>query len=275
MKVVLFCGGYGMRMRGGGADVPKPLQLVGPYPLLVHVMRYYAHFGHTEFVLCLGYGAKQIKEVFLRHSEALSNDFRLHKGEVELLSTDISDWDITFVDTGMDTGIGDRLRKVEEFIGDDEMFLANYADVLCDVDLDHLVERFTARPEMVVSLLAVPPQSSFHVLDLDGHDVHAPAADHDDAAHAVTHVRPVSEIPLWENGGYLLLRREVFDWLEEGKDLVGHTCVNLAAEGRLLAQQHRGFWKPADTFKERAELDAMWSRGDRPWVLSEKPACTP
>src|SRR3954469_14363643 len=102
MKVVLFCGGYGMRMRNTDDDViPKPLQMVGPRPLLWHVMRYYAHFGHTEFILCLGYGAAQIKEFFTSYSETESNDFVLRDGKVELLSTDIGDWTITFVDTGL------------------------------------------------------------------------------------------------------------------------------------------------------------------------------
>lgn len=270
MKVVLFCGGYGMRMRGG-VDLPKPLQLVGPHPLLVHVMRYYAAFGHTEFILCLGYGAKQIKELFLTHTDALSNNFRLRHGEIELHSTDLSQWDVTFVDTGLDTSIGDRLAQVRPYLDDDDMFLANYSDVLCDVDLTTLVERFKARPEMVMSMLAVPPQQSFHVLDLaDGGDQTAAT----DAACPVTGLRQVSDLPLWQNGGYLILRQEIFDWLEPGKDLVEDAGGRLAAAGRLLAQPHRGFWKPADTFKERAELDAMWSRGDRPWKIRKALACT-
>lgn len=266
-----------MRMRGG-VDLPKPLQLVGPHPLLVHVMHYYAAFGHTEFILCLGYGATQIKELFLTHTEALSNDFRLRNGRIELFTTDLSQWDVTFVDTGLDSSIGDRLAQVRPYIGDDEMFLANYADVVCDADLDLLIERFAARPEMVVSLLAVPPQQSFHVLDLAGSN----GGNGADGARPVSGIRQVSELPLWQNGGYLIMRPEIFDWLEPGKGLVEGACARLAADGRLLAQQHRGFWKPADTFKERAELDAMWRRGDQPWrmhpdpVLSdlEDPACT-
>lgn len=274
MKVVLFCGGFGMRMRGSSTDAPKPLQMVGPYPLLWHVMRYYAHFGHTEFILCLGYGAHQIKDFFLRRAETGPDDFRLVGGRVEPLSApELGSWDITFVDTGIDSGIGDRLRKVERFLDGEEMFFANYADVLSDVDLDGLVHRFADQPEMVVSLLAVPPQSSFHVLDLSG-AAGAPRDSSADAALPVQGITAVSEMPLWENGGYLVLRREIFDWLEEGKDLVGDACVRLAAEGRLLAQQHRGFWKPADTFKERAELDDMWARGDRPWARWDGAPCT-
>lgn len=275
MKVVLFCGGYGMRMRGSLADVPKPMQLVGPYPLLWHVMRYYAHFGHKEFVLCLGYGAQQIKEFFLHHTEAVSNNFRLKNGEVELLATDVSEWDITFVDTGVDSGIGDRLRLVEPYLKGEDMFFANYADVLSDADLDKLVQNFEDRPETVVSMLAVPPQSSFHVLDLGSAELAGTAAQPGlQSVHTVGGITAVSEMPLWENGGYLVLRKEIFDYLKPGDDLVGDACVQLAAEGRLLAQQHRGFWKPADTFKERAQLDEMWTKGDRPWACWEAAACT-
>ena len=113
MKVVLFCGGYGMRMRNSTDDgMPKPMQMVGPRPLIWHVMRYYAHFGHKEFILCLGYGASHIKNYFLTYQEAASNDFVMRGGQVELMHSDISDWSITFVDTGLESAIGERLRRV-------------------------------------------------------------------------------------------------------------------------------------------------------------------
>jgi hypothetical protein len=144
MKVVLFCGGYGMRMRDGVSDLPKPMHPVGPRPLIWHVMRYYAHFGHTDFVLCLGYGAHHIKDFFLNYSETASNDFVLRGGDVELLGSDIQDWTITFVHTGLDSPIGERLRRVRRHVADEEMFLANYADALTDAPLDRMVEQFRA-----------------------------------------------------------------------------------------------------------------------------------
>src|SRR6266513_2956499 len=119
MKVVLFCGGLGMRMRDGGSDLPKPMHLVGPRPLIWHVMRYYAHFGHKEFILCLGYGAGHIKNFFLTYQEATSNDFVMRSGQIDLMHSDISDWSITFVDTGLESAIGERLRRVREYLGDD------------------------------------------------------------------------------------------------------------------------------------------------------------
>ncbi|OLM12222.1 Glucose-1-phosphate cytidylyltransferase [Pseudonocardia sp. Ae505_Ps2] len=166
MKVVLFCGGYGMRMRDGASDLPKPMHPVGPRPLIWHVMRYYAHFGYTDFVLCLGYGAHHIKNYFLHYDETESNDFVLHQGEVELMGSDVQDWNITFVHTGLDSPIGERLRRVKALVKDEEMFHANYADVLTDAPLDRMVEQF-AGTDAVGQLMAVPPQSAFHCVDVD------------------------------------------------------------------------------------------------------------
>ena len=132
MKVVLFCGGLGMRMRSGSdTPVPKPMMPIGTRPVLWHIMRYYAHFGHNEFILCLGFGAHAVKDYFLDYHETHSNDFVLSNAgrTVELLSSDISDWRITFADTGFETPIGERLRRVRDYLGDDEVFLANYGDV--------------------------------------------------------------------------------------------------------------------------------------------------
>ena len=184
VKVVLFCGGLGMRMRDGVTSGPKPMAMVGDRPLLWHVMRYYAHFGHTDFVLCLGYGASAVKDFFLNYDETRSNDFVLEKGarEVKLFSTDISDWRITFVDTGLNSPIGERLRRVRRFVEGEPMFMANYADVLTNAPLPDMIERFEAS-DAVASLLAVPPQSSHHVVDIgDERDDHAGDADAGPAA---------------------------------------------------------------------------------------------
>ncbi|HWD06476.1 MAG TPA: sugar phosphate nucleotidyltransferase [Amycolatopsis sp.] len=257
MKVVLFCGGYGMRMRNGdSSDVPKPMAMVGPRPLIWHVMRYYAHFGHTEFVLCLGYGAHHIKEFFLDYRETTSNDFVLRGGKPELLSTDIADWTISFVQTGIESPIGERLRRVRDHLDGDEMFLANYADVLTDAPLDDIVSRFR-KTDAGASMMVVPPQSSFHCVEMD-------------EGGRIGAITPVSDMPLWENGGYFVLRQEIFDHIPENGDLVADGCGELAKRGRLLAYPYRGFWKPTDTVKERYALDAAYTLGDRPWALWER-----
>lgn len=260
MKVVLFCGGMGMRMRSGDDPRPKPMMTVGDRPVLWHIMRYYAHFGHTEFVLCLGYGGQHIKDYFLRYEETASNDFVLSGGgrDVELLSSDISDWRITFVDTGLTTEIGERLRRVRRHLGDDEMFLAHYGDVLTDAPMDQLVDRLAAS-DAVGSLLAIRPPGSFHVVMTDEDD-------------RVSGFRSAEDLPLRVNGGFFVFRQGIFDYLEEGDDLVTHACARAAQAGRLLAIPYDGFWRPMDTLKERASLEALYWSGESPWALWRRPA---
>jgi len=256
VKVVLFCGGLGMRMRESPTSlIPKPMGMVGERPLLWHVMRYYAHFGHTDFILCLGYGASAIKDYFLNYDETKSNDFVLENGahDIKLFSTDISDWKITFVDTGLHSAIGERLRRVRRHVDGEAMFMANYADVLTNVPLPDMIARFEAS-SAVASLLAVPPQSSHHVVDIDGNGL-------------ITQVTPMSDLRQWENGGYFILRPEIFDYLHEGEDLVGDALMRLVPLQRLLAYPYKGYWSPADTVKERAHLEEMYHKGTCPWMV--------
>ena len=254
MKVVLFCGGLGMRMRDGVTNAPKPMAMIGDRPLMWHVMRYYAHYGHRDFVLCLGYGASAVKDFFLNYNETGSNDFVLDgTGQVELFKTDISDWRITFVDTGLHSEIGERLRRVRRFVEGEEMFLANYADVFTNASLPDMISRFTAS-DAVASLLAVPPQSSHHVVDIDDTGV-------------ITRVQPVRELRQWENGGYFVLRPEIFDYLHEGEDLLGDAIPRLVQRRKVLAYPYKGYWTPADTVKERANLEEMYYRGNCPWMV--------
>lgn len=256
MKVVLFCGGLGMRMRGDSqSPVPKPMMPIGSRPVLWHVMRYYAHFGHTEFVLCLGYGAQAVKDYFLDYRETASNDFVLTKGGIhlELLGRDISDWTITFIDTGVDTAIGERLRRVRPYLEDDELFLANYGDVLTDAPLNDHIEQFVAT-DAVAQFLSVSPQDSFHVVNVgdDGY---------------VTGLVPVADMAMRINGGYFVLRQGIFDYLEQGDDLVMNGCIRAARDRRLRAVSYDGFWAPMDTLKERSALEQLYHQGVSPWAL--------
>ena len=256
MKVVLFCGGLGMRMRDGVNSGPKPMAMVGERPLLWHVMRYYAHFGHTDFVLCLGYGASYVKDFFLNYDETRSNDFVLANGarDVQLFSTDISDWRITFVDTGLNSPIGERLRRARRFVEGEAMFIANYADVLTDAPLPDIIKRFE-QSRAVASLLAVPPQSSHHVVEIG-----------DDGL--ISQVTPMRDLRQWENGGYFVLRPEIFDYLNVGEDLVEDAIMRrLVPERRVIAYPYKGYWSPADTVKERAQLDELYHRGHCPWMI--------
>jgi glucose-1-phosphate cytidylyltransferase len=243
-----------MRMRDGVTNAPKPMAMIGDRPLMWHVMRYYAHFGHRDFVLCLGYGASAVKDFFLNYQEARSNDFVLDgSGKVELFNSDISDWRITFVDTGLHSEIGERLRRVRRFVENEEMFLANYADVFTNAPLPDMISRFSAS-EAVVSLLAVQPQSSHHVVDVDDTGV-------------ITQIQPMRELRQWENGGYFVLRPEVFNYLGEGEDLVGDAIPRLVQRRKVLAYPYKGYWCPADTVKERAQMEELYYRGTCPWMV--------
>jgi len=245
-----------MRMRDGVSNGPKPMAMVGERPLLWHVMRYYAHFGHTDFILCLGYGAAYVKDFFLNYDETRSNDFVLENGarDLKLFSTDISDWRITFVDTGLNSPIGERLRRVRPYVAGEPMFLANYADVLTNAPLPDMIARFAAS-DAAASLLAVPPQSSHHVVDIG-----------DDGR--IAHVTPMRDLRQWENGGYFVLRPEIFDHLSEGEDLVEDAIMRrLVPLRRVLAYPYKGYWSPADTVKERAQLEDTYQRGYCPWMI--------
>lgn len=255
MKVVIFCGGLGLRMRSQVESAPKPMMSVGDRPVLWHIMRYYAHFGHTDFVLCLGYGAASVKEYFLHYDETASNDFVLSKGgqRIELLQSDISDWRISFIETGIEASIGERLRRVRHLLDGDEVFLANYGDVLTDAPMDTIVTDFLAS-DAIASLLAVPPQASFHVVRVGENS-------------RVERISTADTLSMWVNGGYFVLRQGVFDVLAQDEDLVEHAFTRLAGAGRLSAVRYTGFWAPMDTLKERNALEALDRSGRAPWKV--------
>ncbi|HEX5132249.1 MAG TPA: sugar phosphate nucleotidyltransferase [Candidatus Krumholzibacteria bacterium] len=254
MKVVLFCGGLGMRIREYSEDIPKPMVPIGYRPILWHVMKYYAHWGHKEFILCLGYKADVIKNYFLNYDECLSNDFTLSgRGRVDLANSDIDDWKITFVDTGHTTNIGGRLMAVRDHLGDDEMFLANYSDNLTNVPLPDMITRFQGS-QHVASFLCVRPSQSFHLVTVDD-------------TQAVNGIVGVGDTDIRINGGYFVVRREIFDYMQPGEELVEQPFQRLIAARRLGAFRYDGFFVCMDTFKERHMLDDLYTRGKAPWEL--------
>jgi glucose-1-phosphate cytidylyltransferase len=255
VKVVIFCGGQGLRMQEASEAAPKPMISVGGRPVLWHVMKYYAHFGFTDFVLSLGYKAEAIKHFFLTYNEAMANDFVLSNGgaTVHLLRTDIHNWNITFVDTGLRASIGERLRAVRYLLRDDEMFLANYGDALTDADLPAMIAR-AREADVTASFLAVRPNHSFHVISMDD-------------AGLVRGLHDVLRSDIWINGGYFVLRRELLDDLRPGEDLVGEPFQRLLAADKVLAQRHEGFWAPMDTLKDKQRLESLHESGEAPWQL--------
>jgi glucose-1-phosphate cytidylyltransferase len=255
MKVVLFCGGLGTRLREHSDTIPKPLVNVGYRPILWHLMRYYAHYGHEDFILCLGYRGDMIREYFLRYEECMSNDFTLSEGgkRIELHSRDIHRWRITFVDTGLHSNIGQRLLRVRSFLEGEEMFLANYADGLSDLPLDRMVDEFRRR-RLVASFAAVRSSQSFHVVQ-SGPD------------GLVESIGPMHGDGLLLNGGFFALRQEVFDYVHEGEELVELPFQRLIEKRLLGSYRHLGFWQAMDTFKDKITFDRMEARGECPWMV--------
>jgi glucose-1-phosphate cytidylyltransferase len=265
MKVVLFCGGLGTRLREHSDTIPKPLVNVGSRPILWHLMRYYAHFGHTDFILCLGYRGDMIRDYFLNYSEAMSNDFTLSNSgkKIELHSRDLDGWRITFVDTGLHSNIGQRLLRVRKYLDGEQMFLANYSDGLSDLDLGAHIDHFKAR-DAIASFVSVRSSQSFHAVRADADGV-------------VTNVGVMPDQQLWINGGYFVLRTQIFDYIREGEELVEQPFARLVGERKLLTLPWQGFWQCMDTFKDKIGFDRMEARGTCPWMLwnkdlSQKPA---
>jgi glucose-1-phosphate cytidylyltransferase len=255
VKVVLFCGGLGLRLREHSESLPKPMVTVGDRPILWHVMKYYAHHGHKDFVLCLGYRADAIKEYFLAYEEAISNDFVLSDGgrSLQLLSNDISDWRITFADTGLQASIGQRLVAARKYIADEEIFLASYSDCVTDAPLSRLVEDFQRR-DKVASFLSVRPTIPGHFVSQRENGL-------------VTSLMAPRTSGLWVNGGYFIFRQEIFDYIGEGEELVEQPFQRLIKHQQLVTFPHEGFWAPMDTLRERQELESLFARGQAPWAI--------
>jgi glucose-1-phosphate cytidylyltransferase len=260
MKVVLFCGGLGTRLREHSDTIPKPLVNVGYRPILWHLMRYYAHYGHKDFILALGYRGDMVREYFLHYNECMSNDFVLSQGgkKIELLGNDIDDWRITFVDTGLHSNIGQRLLRVRRHLDGETEFLANYADGLSDVPLDEQISDFKQR-QVTASFVAVRTGQSFH-------SVHA------DDGGLVTGFGQISESEFWINGGFFCLRQDIFDHIEEGDELVEKPFQRLIARRQLAVYRHHGYWQSMDTFKDKISFDRLEARGNCPWMVWKRPA---
>jgi glucose-1-phosphate cytidylyltransferase len=253
LKVVLFCGGLGYRLRDHVNNVPKPMVPIGSRPIIWHLMRYYAHYGHKDFILCLGYGGDVIKRYFLNYEEAISNDFVLSEGgkKCELLNTDTADWSITFADTGLNANIGQRLKAVEGYLEGEDVFLANYADGLTDMLLPDQIRHFHESGR-AASFLAVKPNLSYHF------------ATFDDTGH-VSAIKNMAESDVHVNGGFFIFKKEIFDYMRDGEELVLEPFQRLIKAKQLLAYQFSGFWVPMDTAKDKSRIDDLCATGKPPW----------
>lgn len=255
MKTILFCGGLGTRIRDVSESIPKPMIPIGDKPILWHLMRYYSQFGHKDFVLCLGYKANVVKEFFLNYkpqtyADCVVSGFGDH---VEILGDPQQDWRIAMIDTGIWRNIGQRLWAVREHVAGEEMFLANYSDGLCDVNLDEMTEAFRASGK-IACFLAVRPSFSLHLVDMH-------------PSGKVRRIRASQDANLWINGGFFIFRREIFDYMREGDELVEAPFQRLIEADQLMAFRHEGFWRPMDTLKDKQVLEDLVDKGTMPWRL--------
>ena len=255
-RVVILCGGLGTRLREETEYRPKPLVPIGNRPILWHIMKSYAAFGFTDFILALGYKGEMIKDYFLNY-DLLNSDFTMELGSkrVERLTTahEEADWRITFVETGQETMTGGRLRRLAPYLRDEERFMLTYGDGVCDVDIRSLLElhRQSGRAVLVTG---VRPMARFGELILDGDRVIRFAE------------KPVGN-DSWINGGYFVMTPKVLDYLESDQTVLERQPMErLAAEGQLAVHKHAGYWQPMDTVREMQLLNELWSSGQAPWA---------
>lgn len=255
MKVVLFCGGLGTRIRDYSESIPKPMIPVGQQPILWHVMQYYSQYGHRDFVLCLGYKANAFKEFFLNWRQSTYTDCVISSSgrKVEYLGEELPDLRVTLVDTGMWRNIGERLMAVRDHVKDEKMFLANYSDGLSDVPLPEMIETLQ-KSGKVGCFLAVRPPITFHL------------AEFDDVGN-VKRFRVGADSDIWINAGYFVFTNRIFDYMKEGEELVIEPFQRLIDAGQLIGFRYDGFFRAMDTLKDKQILEDMVERGNMPWQI--------
>lgn len=263
MKVVLFCGGLGTRIREYSESIPKPMIPVGHQPIMWHIMQYYSQYGHRDFVLCLGYKANIIKDFFLNYRPQAYADCVVsdHGAKVEFLSELPEDWRISMIDTGIWRNIGERLWSVRDHVRGEDMFLANYSDGLSDVNLDAMIDKFKKSGKLAC-FLAIRPPLTYHLVDM------APDG-------AVREFRSSARSDIWINGGYFILKPGVFDYMRPGEELVLEPFKRLIDDDQLMAFKHEGFWRSMDTLRDRQMLEDLVEKGEMPWVVRPEEKAVP
>ena len=257
MKVVLFCGGLGTRIREYSENIPKPMIPIGNQPMLHHIMQYYAQYGHRDFVLCLGYKANTIKEFFISNKPHYFSDCVVSKSgsQVDVIGESQDDWRIALIDTGVWRNIGERLLAVKSHVENEEMFLANYSDGLTDAPLPEMIEYFRASGK-TACFIAVRLPLSFHLADIE-------------KGGRVSDMRTSQQTDIWMNGGYFILRPKIFDFMRQGEELVLEPFRRLIEADELIAYRYDGFWRAMDTLKDKQVLEDLVETGKLPWRLED------
>lgn len=252
MKVIILAGGFGTRLSEYTESIPKPMVTIGGYPILWHIMRTYAHFGHKDFYLALGYKSEVVKEYFLNY-RSFNSDFtvNLADGSVKPHKVDDTNWLVTLVHTGLESMTGGRVKRLQEFIGN-ETFLLTYGDGVANIDLDALVKFHKSHGKMV-TVSAVHPGARFGELEMQKQQV------------ASFHEKP-QITQGWINGGYFVIEPEFFDLIAGDQTILEREPLEKAAEmGELMAYHHDGYWQCMDTKRDRDNLEELWESGKAEW----------
>lgn len=260
MKVVLLAGGFGTRISEESNFKPKPMVEIGNKPILWHIMKEYAYYGHNEFIICAGYKQEYIKQWFADYfsmNSDISFDYRNGKNEVTVHDTHIEPWKVTVVDTGLKTMTGGRIKRIQKYIGD-EAFLMTYGDGVCDVDINKLID-FHKQEGKIATLTAVLQDQSKGVLDIDG----------DNAVKAFREKKMSDGAPI--NAGYMVFEPEIFDYIENDLTVLEKEPLeHLANEGQLMSYMHKGFWQCMDNMREKEQLEKLIAAGKAPWMKWEE-----
>ena len=252
MKVVILAGGYGTRLSEETQTMPKPMVSIGGMPILWHMMKYYYSFGYNEFVICLGYKGYVIKEYFynywLRQSDITlktstsGNDIKLHNSKTE-------NWEITLADTGVDALTGLRVKRIQQYIGD-ERFMLTYGDGVSDVDLNALLDTHNSSGKMV-TITALQPQGKFGAVEFD-------------EGNTVTSFNEKGKSQ-YINAGFMVVEPGLFDYLGENEPLERRPFETIVENGKMGVYKHDGFWKCMDTLNDMKQLESIWQSGNIPW----------
>jgi len=258
MKCVILCGGIGTRLREETEYRPKPMVNIGPRPILWHIMKIFAHYGHTDFVLPLGYKGDIIKDYF-SHYELMNTDVTIELGKPNGIylhqSHDEKGWKITLADTGENTLKGGRIKRVQKYVGK-ETFLLTYGDGVADIDLDKLI-KFHRSHGRIATVTGINPLARFGEMQIQGNSVTSFREKPQDMESGLA------------CGGFFVFEEKVFDYLseEESSDLEYGALERLADEGQLMVYRHDGFWYCMDTLRDVEALNKMWNEGNAPWKI--------
>ena len=257
MKVVLLAGGFGSRISEESQFKPKPMIEIGGMPILWHIMKWYAKFGHKEFIICCGYKQHVIKEFFANYflyNSDVTFDFS-NKGQIVVHNQNAEDWKVTVVDTGLNTMTGGRLKRIKNFVNN-EPFLMTYGDGVSDVDIKAVIE-FHKTSNTLATLTGVLPEGRFGVLDIAG--------------SLIQSFREKSKNDMgWINGGFMVLEPEVFDMIEDDTTIFEREPLEKLAEIKQLScYRHHGFWQCMDTMRDKEKLELLLVTNTAPWKYWE------